>query len=85
MRQGGDNGTHYRSYIMYTNSAQLDHAQQSLPLYQHKLTKAGYLSVTTEITELIAFYYAEEYHQQYLEKNPNGYCGLGGTGVSCPS
>ncbi|HNJ96536.1 MAG TPA: peptide-methionine (S)-S-oxide reductase MsrA [Ilumatobacteraceae bacterium] len=84
MRQGGDIGTQYRSAIYTASDAQRDAAQRSLAAYQQRLADAGYGAVTTEIAPLGAFYYAEPYHQQYLSKNPGGYCGLGGTGVSCP-
>jgi len=83
MRQGNDIGTQYRSAI-YTNNDQQDmEARTSLRAYQSELSAAGLGAVTTEIATLETFYYAEEYHQQYLAKNPNGYCGLRGTGVSC--
>ncbi|NYZ15924.1 peptide-methionine (S)-S-oxide reductase MsrA [Azospirillum sp. RWY-5-1] len=83
MRQGNDVGTQYRSAI-YTHSAeQLQAAERSRDAYQAALGRAGYGPVTTEIREAPPFYFAEGYHQQYLSKNPNGYCGLGGTGVSC--
>jgi peptide-methionine (S)-S-oxide reductase len=81
MRQGNDRGTQYRSGIYYTNESQLELAKASLQAFQPQLDSAGYPAITTEILPLGEFYYAEEYHQQYLEKNPNGYCGLGGTGV----
>ena len=84
-RQGNDVGTQYRSTIYTVDSAQDAAARQSLAAYQGKLSAAGYGPITTEIAPLDTFYYAEEYHQQYLAKNPGGYCGLGGTGVSCPS
>ena len=84
MRQGNDVGTQYRSAIYTTSDAQLAAAQASRDLFQEKLTAAGHGEITTEIAPAGAFYYAEPYHQQYLGKNPNGYCGLGGTGVSCP-
>jgi peptide-methionine (S)-S-oxide reductase len=84
MRQGNDVGTQYRSAIYTSSSAQLEAAEHSRELYQKKLTDAGYDEITTEIREAPPFYYAEDYHQQYLAKNPNGYCGIGGTGVSCP-
>lgn len=84
MRQGGDIGTQYRSAIYTTSPAQKDAAEKALRAYDEKLRAAGYGSITTEIRDAPEFYYAEEYHQQYLAKNPNGYCGLGGTGVSCP-
>jgi peptide-methionine (S)-S-oxide reductase len=83
MRQGNDLGTQYRSGIYYSLDSQQAAAQQSLEAYQQKLRAAGHPPVTTEILRAGTFYYAEEYHQQYLEKNPTGYCGLGGTGVSC--
>jgi peptide-methionine (S)-S-oxide reductase len=83
MRQGNDQGTQYRSGIYYHLDSQRKAAELSLAQYQHKLQQAGYTRITTEILEAGPFYYAEEYHQQYLEKNPAGYCGLGGTGVSC--
>jgi len=82
MRQGNDRGTQYRSGIYYTDESQLALAKASMQTFQQQLDKAGYPAITTEILPLGAFYYAEEYHQQYLEKNVNGYCGLGGTGVS---
>ena len=84
MRQGGDIGTQYRSAIYTTSDAQRDAAVRSAAAYQQRLTDAGYGAVTTEIAPLGEFYYAEPYHQQYLSKNPGGYCGIGGTGVSCP-
>ena len=84
MRQGNDVGTQYRSAIYYFDAAQRDAAEASRAAYQQRLTAAGYGDITTEITEAPPFYYAEPYHQQYLSKNPNGYCGHGGTGVSCP-
>jgi peptide-methionine (S)-S-oxide reductase len=86
MRQGNDVGTQYRSAIYWTSEAQRDAALSSRDAYQAMLQQAGYGEVTTEIAELPpdGFYYAEDYHQQYLAKNPFGYCGLGGTGVSCP-
>ncbi len=84
MRQGNDAGTQYRSAIYWANDAQREAAEASREGFQSELTKAGYGSITTEIAEAGSFYYAEDYHQQYLAKNPNGYCGLGGTGVSCP-
>jgi len=83
MRQGNDVGTQYRSAIYTTTPAQLLAAGQSRDEYQAALDAAGYGKITTEIKEAGPFYYAEDYHQQYLERNPNGYCGLGGTGVSC--
>ncbi|HEY2907301.1 MAG TPA: peptide-methionine (S)-S-oxide reductase MsrA [Vicinamibacterales bacterium] len=84
MRQGNDVGTQYRSGIYYYDEAQKRAAEMSRDAYQKKLTEAGYGAITTEIIAAPEFYYAEEYHQQYLAKNPDGYCGLGGTGVSCP-
>jgi len=84
MRQGNDVGTQYRSGIYCFDAAQKASADASRAMYQDKLDAAGYGDITTEIIDAPAFYYAEDYHQQYLGKNPNGYCGLGGTGVSCP-
>ncbi|MGD0875656.1 MAG: peptide-methionine (S)-S-oxide reductase MsrA [Acidimicrobiales bacterium] len=83
MRQGNDTGTQYRSAIYTTTAAQQVIAQQSLAEYQRALEAVGYGRITTEIKPAGPFYYAEGYHQQYLQRNPNGYCGLGGTGVSC--
>lgn len=83
MRQGNDRGTQYRSGIYAYSQEQKQQAQESLLAYQKQLAAAGKDEITTEILDAPAFYYAEEYHQQYLAKNPNGYCGLGGTGVSC--
>jgi peptide-methionine (S)-S-oxide reductase len=85
MRQGNDVGTQYRSAIYFANEAQRAAAEQSRDAFQAALAKAGYGDITTEIAALRDYFYAEEYHQQYLGKNPNGYCGLGGTGVSCPT
>jgi len=85
MRQGNDVGTQYRSLIQTTTGEQRRAAEASREEYQRVLTKAGYGKITTEISDEKPFYYAEDYHQQYLAKNPGGYCGLGGTGVSCPS
>ena len=85
MRQGNDTGTQYRSAIYCYGDAQLRAAQASKDAYQRALGKAGYKAITTEIREAPDFYYAEDYHQQYLAKNPHGYCGIGGTGVSCPA
>ena len=85
MRQGNDVGTQYRSGIYYADQDQRAAAEASRAAYAERLQAAGYGPITTEITELGAFYYAEDYHQQYLHKNPWGYCGLGGTGVSCPA
>ncbi|MFP2925630.1 peptide-methionine (S)-S-oxide reductase MsrA [Pyxidicoccus sp. 3LG] len=84
MRQGNDAGTQYRSGIYYTSEAQKRAAEASRDAYQKALQAKGFDAITTEILPAPAFYYAEDYHQQYLEKNPGGYCGLGGTGVSCP-
>ncbi len=84
MRQGNDVGTQYRSAIYWTNDAQRDAALASRDRFQEALTAAGHGRITTEIAEAGPFYYAEDYHQQYLARNPFGYCGLGGTGVSCP-
>jgi peptide-methionine (S)-S-oxide reductase len=84
MRQGNDVGTQYRSAIYAANDAQREAALASRETYQRQLSAAGYGEITTEIADAGPFYYAEDYHQQYLAKNPNGYCGLGGTGVSCP-
>ncbi len=83
MSQGNDQGTQYRSGIYYFNDEQKSLAERSLQDYQQKLSSAGYGAITTEIKAASTFYYAEEYHQQYLAKNVNGYCGLGGTGVTC--
>lgn len=85
MRQGNDKGTQYRSGIYTYSDEQKNLAEKSKTLFQTELTKAGYGEITTEIISAPEFYYAEGYHQQYLAKNPNGYCGLGGTKVSCPS
>ena len=85
MRQGNDVGTQYRSAIYCYGPEQLKAAQASAQAYQAVLSKAGYGPITTEIREAPEFYYAEDYHQQYLAKNPWGYCGIGGTGVSCPA
>jgi peptide-methionine (S)-S-oxide reductase len=85
MRQGNDVGTQYRSAIYAYGRAQLDAAEASRAAYQTELARAGYGAITTEIAEAPEFYYAEDYHQQYLAKNPWGYCGIGGTGVRCPS
>jgi peptide-methionine (S)-S-oxide reductase len=84
MRQGNDVGTQYRSGIYYTSEAQKRAAEASRDAYQQALKAKGYGEISTEILPAPAFYYAEDYHQQYLEKNPDGYCGIGGTGVSCP-
>lgn len=84
MRQGNDAGTQYRSGIYTFNDAQHQLALASRDAYQQSLTAAGHRAITTEIVTAPEFYYAEDYHQQYLAKNPNGYCGLGGTGIACP-
>jgi peptide-methionine (S)-S-oxide reductase len=86
MRQGNDIGTQYRSVIFYVSPEQAQAARESAAAYQANLTEAGYGDITTSIEQAGEFYFAEDYHQQYLSdtKNPNGYCGLGGTGVSCP-
>jgi peptide-methionine (S)-S-oxide reductase len=84
MRQGNDLGTQYRSAIYWETEGQRAAAEASLEAYSERLRSAGYPEITTEIAEAGPFYYAEDYHQQYLHKNPWGYCGLGGTGVSCP-
>ncbi|MGC1220074.1 MAG: peptide-methionine (S)-S-oxide reductase MsrA [Phormidesmis sp.] len=84
MQQGNDRGTQYRSGIYTYSDAQLKAAKQSREMYQAALKKSGYGEITTEILPAPEFYYAEDYHQQYLAKNPGGYCGLGGTSVSCP-
>ena len=84
MRQGNDVGTQYRSAVLWTTEAQRDAALASREAFQANLSNAGFGEISTEIAEAGPFYYAEDYHQQYLDKVPNGYCGLGGTGVSCP-
>ena len=84
MRQGADVGTQYRSAIYVHDEEQRAAAEASRAAYQRELSKAGYGEITTEITDVPEFYFAEDYHQQYLAKNPGGYCGIGGTGVSCP-
>ncbi len=84
MRQGNDVGTQYRSAIYWTTEEQRKQAEASREMFQGELEKAGYGEISTEIAQAGPFYYAEPYHQQYLAKNPNGYCGLGGTGVACP-
>jgi peptide-methionine (S)-S-oxide reductase len=84
MRQGNDVGTQYRSGIYYYDDAQRRAAERSRDVYQQRLSTGGHGTITTEILPAPELYYAEDYHQQYLSKNPNGYCGLGGTGVSCP-
>ncbi len=85
MRQGNDVGTQYRSGIYVSSDEQKAQAEASRAAYQAQLAKAGYGAITTEIVDAPDFYFAEDYHQQYLAKNPNGYCGLGGTGISCPA
>jgi peptide-methionine (S)-S-oxide reductase len=85
MRQGADIGTQYRSAIFWFSDTQRQLAEASRRAYQEALTAAGYGPITTELGPAPPFYYAEEYHQQYLAKNPHGYCGLGGTGVPCPA
>ena len=84
MRQGNDIGTQYRSSIYTSNDAQARAVEASRAMFQPRLDAEDYGEITTEIAPAPTFYYAEDYHQQYLAKNPNGYCGLGGTGVSCP-
>ena len=84
MRQGNDVGTQYRSAILWTTDAQREIAESTRDAFAQRLHGAGYGEITTEIAQAGPFYYAEDYHQQYLHKNPMGYCGLGGTGVSCP-
>jgi len=84
MRQGNDYGTQYRSAIYWTTLAQREAALASREAFQPVLTAAGHRAITTEMAEAGPFYYAEDYHQQYLAQNPGGYCGLGGTGVACP-
>ncbi|MFT5390771.1 MAG: peptide-methionine (S)-S-oxide reductase [Gammaproteobacteria bacterium] len=85
MRQGNDQGTQYRSGIYTSSDEHRRAAQASMEAFQGMLSQAGYGKITTEILDAPKFYYAEDYHQQYLAKNPMGYCGLGGTGVSCPA
>jgi peptide-methionine (S)-S-oxide reductase len=84
MRQGNDAGTQYRSAVYWSSDGQREQAEASCAMYQERLGEAGHGDITTELAQAGPFYYAEDYHQQYLAKNPNGYCGLGGTGVSCP-
>ncbi|MEY1554711.1 peptide-methionine (S)-S-oxide reductase MsrA [Yoonia sp. R2331] len=84
MRQGNDRGTQYRSGIYTYSDAQKTAAEASRTMFAPRLSKAGYGAITTEIVAAPAYYFAEDYHQQYLAKNPNGYCGIGGTGVTCP-
>ncbi len=85
MRQGNDRGTQYRSGVYVSSADQIGDITATKILYQTELGAKGYGAITTEVLELSGFYFAEEYHQQYLAKNPGGYCGLGGTGVSCPA
>jgi peptide-methionine (S)-S-oxide reductase len=84
MRQGNDTGTQYRSGIYYYNNGQREAAEQSRVQYESRLSEAGLGPITTEIRQVTDFYYAEDYHQQYLAKNPSGYCGIGGVGVNFP-
>jgi peptide-methionine (S)-S-oxide reductase len=84
MRQGNDVGTQYLSAVYTTDPSQQASVDATLATYQRRLSQAGYGTITTEVKPLDEYYYAEPYHQQYLAKNPNGYCGIGGTGVSCP-
>ena len=84
MRQGNDVGTQYRSAVYWTTEAQRDAVLASRDLYQQELSRARHGQISTEIAQAGPFYYAENYHQQYLARNPNGYCGIGGTGVACP-
>jgi peptide-methionine (S)-S-oxide reductase len=84
MRQGNDVGTQYRSAAYYADDAQREAIESSRAMFAERLQGAGYGEISTEVAPAGDFYYAEDYHQQYLAKNPNGYCGLGGTGVSCP-
>ena len=84
MRQGNDVGTQYRSAVYWADDGQREAAEASREMFQAELAKAGYGEISTEVAQAGPFYYAEPYHQQYLAKNPNGYCGLGGTGVACP-
>jgi peptide-methionine (S)-S-oxide reductase len=84
MRQGNDTGTQYRSAIYTSDPAQREAVERSRDAFAAELARAGYGEITTEIADAGPFYYAEDYHQQYLDKHPGGYCGLGGTGVSCP-
>jgi peptide-methionine (S)-S-oxide reductase len=85
MRQGNDVGTQYRSAIYWITEAQREQAEASKAVFADRVRAAGYPEITTEIAHAGPFYYAEDYHQQYLHKVPNGYCGLGGTGVRCPA
>ena len=85
MRQGNDIGSQYRSVIYTANEKDYKSAKSSLDIFQEALTETGYGSITTEIKQLTSYHLAEEYHQQYLAKNPNGYCGIGGTGCAFPN
>ena len=85
MRQGNDVGTQYRSGVYFFSDAQRESAEAARDAYQQRLRDAGFGTITTEILSMPLFYYAEDYHQQYLAKNPGGYCGMGGTGVHCPT
>lgn len=85
MRQGNDVGTQYRSVILTFDESQAEAARRSRDAYEERLSASGFGAITTEIRPLTHFYYAEDYHQQYLAKNPGGYCGIGGTGISCPT
>ena len=85
MRQGADVGTQYRSGVYYTSDAQREAAERTREAFQAALFEAGHAAITSEIAGATEFYYAEDYHQQYLAKNPNGYCEIGGVGVSCPT
>ena len=85
MRQGNDVGTQYRSAIYTVDAVQAEAVEASRAMFQERLAAAGFGAITTEVAPAGPFYYAEDYHQQYLARNPNGYCGLGGTGVSCPA
>ena len=85
MRQGNDVGTQYRSGVYFFSDAQRESAEAARDAYQQRLRDAGFGTITTEILSMPPFYYAEDYHQQYLAKNPGGYCGMGGTGVHCPT
>ena len=84
MRQGNDRGTQYRSVIQYADAGQAELAKTAVSAFQNELDSAGLGAITTALEPVTPFYYAEDYHQQYLAKNPNGYCGIGGTGVTCP-
>ena len=84
MRQGNDSGTQYRSAVYYEDAGQLAAVEETRAVYEERLQEAGYRTIATEVAPAGPFYYAEDYHQQYLHKNPGGYCGIGGTGVGCP-